>query len=168
MPKQLTAKQKLFCSQYALDCNATQAAIRAGYSPKSAARIASVLLKKEPVFAMVQAHQQALAEKLEIQAERVVQELARLAFSNLGEFLKPGMELKDLAELDLQKLKTIHSIKLTETEWEGGRKTSASIVLHDKMGALKELGRHLGIYERDNLQKMLTRPTVIYPGGDED
>jgi phage terminase small subunit len=164
----LTAKQLRFCKEYALDCNGTQAAIRAGYSAKSANKIASALLKQPPVLAMVQISQKALADKLELSAEMVVQELARVAFSNLGEFLKPGMQLKDLTEVDLQKLKSISSIKITETQWEGGHKTSANIVLHDKMSALKELGRHLGIFEKDNLQKMLNSPTIVYPGGDED
>ncbi len=168
MHTQLTPKQQRFCQEYALDCNATQAAIRAGYSAKCAVKTGSRLLKHPPVLAIVQTNQKALADKLQVTTEMVVQELARVAFSNLGEFLKPGMQLKDLGELDLEKLKTISRINLTETQWEGGHKTSANIVLHDKMSALKELGRHLGIYERDNLQKILNSPTIIYPGGDED
>ena len=77
----LTDKQKRFVDEYLVDLNATAAAKRAGYSEKSASRIAIELLNKTHVSAEIQKRQAKLRGKLEITQERVLEELAAIAFA---------------------------------------------------------------------------------------
>ena len=82
----LTDKQKRFVDEYLVDLNATAAAKRAGYSEKSASRIAIELLNKTHVSAEIQKRQAKLRGKLEITQERVLEELAAIAFANGTDF----------------------------------------------------------------------------------
>lgn len=78
----LTDKQKAFVAEYLVDLNATQAAIRAGYSSKTAARIAVELLNKTQVAAAIQQAQAQREKRTLITADRVLTELARIAFAD--------------------------------------------------------------------------------------
>lgn len=78
----ITKKNEVFCEEYLIDLNATQAAIRAGYSPNAAGSIGSELLKKPEIRARID---QAMAERSKrtgINADRVLRELGRIAFLN--------------------------------------------------------------------------------------
>lgn len=77
----LTAKQERFCIEYIIDLNATQAAIRAGYSKKTANRIASENLSKLDIQRKIQELQQERAERTEITQDRVLKELAGIGFA---------------------------------------------------------------------------------------
>lgn len=99
MPKTtgLTAKQERFVAEYLVDGNATRAAIAGGYSERTAARIGSELLTKPNVKAALDAGRKRLAEKLELTAEKVLADIARVAqkaerAKKFGEALK-GHEL---------------------------------------------------------------------------
>lgn len=69
--KALTPKQWAFVREYLVDCNGTQAAIRAGYSPRTANEQASRLLANANVRAAVEEGQKMLAQKTETEAEWV-------------------------------------------------------------------------------------------------
>lgn len=73
--KGLTPKQQRFVAEYLKDLNATQAAIRSGYSAKTAEQIGSRLLRNVQVRSAVDAGQAKLAGKLEITAEKVMRDL---------------------------------------------------------------------------------------------
>lgn len=77
----LTAKQERFCREYIIDLNATQAAIRAGYSKKTANRIASENLSKLDIQKKIQELQQERAERTEITQDKVLKELAGIGFA---------------------------------------------------------------------------------------
>ena len=81
MPK-LTNKQKRFCEEYHIDLNATQAAVRAGYSEKTADRIANQNLKKLEVQQYLQKLMQDRSERTKISADDVVRELERIAMTD--------------------------------------------------------------------------------------
>ena len=76
----LTAKQERFCREYIIDLNATQAAIRAGYSKKTANRIASENLSKLDIQKKIQELRQERAERTEITQDKVLKELAGIGF----------------------------------------------------------------------------------------
>ena len=82
----LTDKQKRFCEEYLIDLNATQAAIRAGYSPKTAEQTASRLLRNVKVQEYIAKRQKELSRSTEITQERVIKELALIAFSNNADY----------------------------------------------------------------------------------
>lgn len=79
--EKLTVKQERFCTEYIIDLNATQAAIRAGYSKKTANRIASENLSKPDIQRKIQELQQERAERTEITQDRVLKELAGIGFA---------------------------------------------------------------------------------------
>lgn len=81
----LTAKQQRFVEEYLVDLNATQAAIRAGYKAKTAAVIGSENLKKPYVKAEIQKRQQEKSNKTGITQERVLNELAKVAFADAAD-----------------------------------------------------------------------------------
>ena len=79
----LTDKQTRFVAEYLIDTNATQAAIRCGYSRKTAKQQGTRLLSNAVVKAAIRRAQARTLGKLELTAERVLQELARVAFSTV-------------------------------------------------------------------------------------
>lgn len=142
----LTPKQERFVDEYLVDLNATAAAKRAGYSEKSASRIAIELLNKTHVSAAIQARRDKLRGKLEITQEAVLQELASIAFANGTDFVTvtgagAGAGLlcvKATSEVPKNKLPAIAGIKYSQLGIE--------IKLHDKVRALELLGKHLGVF----------------------
>ena len=96
----LNAKQSRFVEEYLVDCNATQAAIRAGYSADTAGQQGERLLKHVEVAAAIRAGRQRLGERTSITAARVLEEYARVAFANLGDYfraLPDGSAVVDLS-----------------------------------------------------------------------
>jgi phage terminase small subunit len=77
----LNNKQQAFISEYLTDYNATQAAIRAGYSKRSASSIGEELLRKPEINNVIQVKREALAKANEVTAERITAELAKVAFT---------------------------------------------------------------------------------------
>lgn len=155
---ELTPKIKRFCEEYIKDLNGTQAAIRAGYSSKTANEQAARLLAKVNVQNYIAELKQSLSNKNEGLAQQVIDELKKLGFANIQDYINPENEIKDLTKIDRDKAAAVESIKKTVTEFSGGsessgKKTSIQFKLYDKISALEKLGRHLGLFELDNQQK---------------
>jgi len=154
----LTDKQQRFCEEYLIDLNATQAALRAGYSKKSARSKASQLLTKVNIQNEIQKLKSERSERVQIEADSVVKELAKIAFSNIHDYLtvddNGNVFLKNFIEIDINKLAAIESIKTntTKNKDESREHTTTQFKLHSKLKALEQLGRHLGIYEKDNAE----------------
>ena len=142
----LTAKQARFVAEYLVDSNATRAAIRAGYSKKTAAWIGQDLLSKTHVAEAVAKKQGKLASKLEVTAERVVAEYAKIAFSDMkrvARFGPDGISLLPQEEIAPDDSACIAELGETRNK-DGG---SIRFKLHDKKGALDSLARHLGLFK---------------------
>lgn len=141
MPK-LTEKQKRFCEEYLIDLNATQAAIRAGYSSKTASRIAIELLNKTHVSDYLSRLMQQRSKRTEITADRVLAELAAIAFSDRTELAKVNsigvVEFTPTDDLPDDVKKVIAGIE------EG--KYGTKVTSYDKVKALELLGKHLGLF----------------------
>ena len=82
--RMLTAKQQRFVEEYLVDLNATQAAIRAGYSPETARSIGSENLSKPDIADAIAEGRAKLSEKCEVTAERVIRELALIGFAHFS------------------------------------------------------------------------------------
>lgn len=142
--KQLTNKQRLFVAEYLCDLNATQAAIRAGYSRPSARITASKLLTKANVQAALAEAFDARIERTEITADRVLQEYARLGLSDMRQFVSwgpDGVSWKHSEELDEGAAACVSEV--SETISEGGR--TRRFKLHSKTTALDALAKHVGL-----------------------
>ncbi|WP_082017872.1 terminase small subunit [Leisingera sp. ANG-Vp] len=86
----LTAKQERFVAEYLIDLNATQAAIRAGYSAKTAHSVGHENLRKPEIAKAIQEAQAKRSEKTGITQERVLQELARIGFADIRKVVAWG------------------------------------------------------------------------------
>ena len=156
--KNLTAKQTRFCLEYLVDLNGTQAAIRAGYSKKTANRIANENLIKPVISQRVAFLKMKRNKRVELTADEVLLELKRIAFSNICDLKIDWDKVKDWNDLTDDQKAVIAEIKVTETKGQDWTKTITEIKLHDKLKALEKLSKHTGLYEKDNKQR---QPPVI-------
>lgn len=142
----MTKKQKRFVEEYLIDLNATQAAIRAGYSPHTAKDIGCENLAKPNVAAAIS---QAMAERSRrtgINQDRVLQELARIGFAKITDVVDPETA-KIRPDASDDDLACIQSIKIKPNEFG----TEREVKLYDKKSALVDLGKHLGLF-KDKLE----------------
>ena len=160
----LTPKQELFALEYLKDLNATQAALRAGYSPRSAYSQAHDLLKKPDVANFIAQHHAPRVKKLVVDADRVITELGRLATVDMRKVARWGhrdaieevydkkakktvqkkvkrayVEMVDSDELDDDTAAAISSIEFGPH--------GPKLKFYDKRAALVDLGRHLGVFK---------------------
>lgn len=143
--RKMTERQKRFVEEYLIDLNATQAAIRAGYSPETAKEIGCENLTKPNIRARVD---KAIAERSKrtgVNQDRVLLELARLGFVNPADLInmdeatiKDGANRDDTAAISSVKVKTIPT--------EDGNITEREVKLCDKNKSLELLARHLGMF----------------------
>jgi len=142
----LTPKQKGFCQQYLLDLNATQAAIRAGYSKRRAKEIGYQLLHKTTLQAHLKKLMDKRAGRTEVTQDKVIMELAKIAFSDISKFVEFGpdkLKIKALAKLEKEDKACVSEVSKTDTK-EG---SNLKFKLHNKIQALELLGRHIGAFD---------------------
>lgn len=160
----LNEKQTRFVEEYLIDLNATQAAIRAGYSPQTAEQIAYQLLQKTSVKNAIARAKAERSRRTGITQDRVLQELARVAFLNPAEVLNLNTA-EVLASAEEDNIRVISGVKVKyvphkdyDEEGEIVIETAIEreVKLCDKLKALDMLCKHLGLYDKDK------------PGDDED
>lgn len=153
----LTAKQQAFVDEYLIDLNATQAAIRAGYSEKTAKDIACENLAKPYIAEAIAEAKAARSERTGITQDSVLREIARLGFSDLRKVFTPGGALLDPQEWDDDTAATIASVEVVtrptgEKDDAGGTvvENIHKIKVWDKNAALEKLAKHLNLYSENN------------------
>ena len=157
----LTDKQERFCQEYIIDLNATQAALRAGYSAKCINHQGPANLLKPIIQVEIQKLKAKRSERVQIEADSVVKELAKVAFSNIKNYLNiedDEVYFKDFKDITDEHAAAIESVKVTKKIIKGKKENddieiqAIQFKLHSKLNALEQLGKHLGIYEKDNDQ----------------
>jgi phage terminase small subunit len=149
----LTPKQEQFVAEYLIDLNATQAAIRAGYSPKTAQEQASRLLSNVMVMNLAREKRQNLQQATNITAERVLKEVAGLAFFDVRKLVNADGSPKRITDLDDETARAIQGIELqTVKDGENDFALVRKYKVADKNAALEKLMKHLGLFEKDNSQ----------------
>ena len=138
----MTKKQKRFVEEYLIDLNATQAAIRAGYSPETAGSIGAENLKKPEISDAIAKAMAERSRRTGINQDRVLQELAKIGFAKITDVMDPNTaKIKtDASEDDLA---CIQSVKIKPNEFGIERE----VKMYDKRAALVDLGRHLGMFK---------------------
>jgi len=147
----LSEKQKRFCEEYLIDLNATQASIRAGYSLKTAGVIGNEHLKKPKIQEYITELRKAQQQRTNVTSDMVIAELAKIGFSNVKDFVNGSNSVLELKHIDADKTAAVSGVKTTINENTGSIVTE--VKFHDKVSALEKLGRHLGIFEKDNSQQ---------------
>jgi phage terminase small subunit len=149
----LQGKRAAFVKEYPIDLNATQAARRAGYSAKTARAIGQRLLTNVAIADAIAAGQAQRFARLDIRADCVLQEVARLAFVDIRTFFDAQGTLKPIAEWDADAAAAVASIEVVET-WSGQGEQRVCIGqtkklrLWNKVENLALLGKHLKLFLR--------------------
>jgi phage terminase small subunit len=147
----LTARQKLFVLEYMKDLNATQAAIRAGYSQKGAEVTGFNLLRNIKVGAEIQAAMNRRAQKIELTAEYTLRAIMNIAhFDPRALFAEDG-SLKDIPKLDADTARNISGFDfVTLYDGDGEQKHAfgqlRKVRFRDSLRALELEGRHLKLF----------------------
>ena len=180
MFEDLSPKQEIFCLEYLVDLNATQAAIRAGYPQKSARSMGHKLLSNEKVQERLKVLFDERRARLEVTGDNTIKELARLAFSDLKDFARWGQRrvlvkqgkgkrrkgvmfnFVDFINSDQVDGAQVQSVKID-------KHGQASIKLYDKTKSLETLARHFGLTGPDagegNLAKFMDTVREAYEMG---
>lgn len=165
----LTAKQARFVEEYLIDLNATQAAIRAGYSEKTAGSVGSENLQKPDIAAAIAEAKADRSERTKITQERVLMELAKVGFMDIRS-LFDGSSLKDIRDLDDGAAGAISSIEVIakpgSPDESGSREVELvhKVRLWDKLSALEKLGKHLGMFDGSSGDDDAALPVTVTIG----
>ena len=138
-----------FVVEYLKDFNATRAAIRAGYSPKTAASQGQRLLRSVVVIKAIGEDHTKLLKQTEASTERVLKELAAIAFPDPGQFFDEHGNLLPMDAVPAEARRALRSLKVQElfdpaTGEQIGR--LCKLVFRNKVAALKKLGQYLGMF----------------------
>lgn len=162
----LTNRQKCFVAEYLIDLNATQAAIRAKYSPKTARFIAGKLLSNINIIDAIEKKMAKREERTEITQDRVLKELALIGFSDITDYAdikvtpsklvsgayEQSIIMRNTDDMPKDKIRAIASVK----EGQNG----IEIKLNDKVKALELIGKHLGMFE-DKMRLTVEQPQIV-------
>lgn len=143
----LTAKQERFVGEYLLDLNATQAAIRAGYSEKTAGQQGFDLLKKPEIQKSIEEAQAKRAERTEIDAEWVLRRLGDEATADLADILDEAGAVKPVAEWPLiWRQGLVAGLDVHEELVEGEKVgQTVKVKLSDRIKRIELIGKHVGV-----------------------
>lgn len=147
-PPKLTPKQERFAAEYVIDLNGTQAAIRAGYSAKTAAIQAHHLLRHPLVSELIRQRKQSQLEVAGMTAARVMEEIRRLAFCDVRSFFDDSGNLKPMSELSDDQGAQLASFEIIKKNAEAGDgviDTVHKIRVWDKTRVLELAMKHFGL-----------------------
>lgn len=143
----LKPKHKLFVKEYMVDLNSTQAAIRCGYSEKTARQIGSKLLTNVDIMEAIENEYKLRSQRTEITADRTLLEIARLAFNDPRKAFDANGNLLPVKKWPDEVAAAISSIKVVEQKnSDGGIDTVKEVKFWDKGKQIELAGRHLGLF----------------------
>ena len=144
-PVKLTDRQQRFVEEYMIDLNATQSAIRAGYSPDSARQEGSRLLSNVNISRAIAERQAEMSKRTGISQELIIRELARIARINPTDLINfDDASLRD--DISAEDAAAISGVKCKITPGRNGNTVEREIKLVDKAKALELLGKHFGMF----------------------
>lgn len=138
----MTDRQQRFVEEYLIDLNATQAAIRAGFSAKTAEQLGYQLLQKPSVAEAVAAAKAERSRRVGLTADRVLEELAAIGFARLGDYVRWDGERVILEESGSVDTRAVAEVGSQVSKYG----VNLKIKMHDKVSTLKLLGQHIGMF----------------------
>lgn len=154
----LTEKQQRFVEEYLVDLNATQAAIRAGYSVKTADVQGSRMLGNVKVQSAIGEAMALRSRRTGINQDRVVLELAKIAFVKITDIVNSDGKIKEDAKPE--DLACIEAVKYKASNTDKGDSVEREVKISSKLKALELLGKHLGMWN-DKVDVNVAVPIVI-------
>ena len=149
--RELTGKQKRFVEEYLIDLNATQAAIRAGYSAKTAYSMGQRLLKEAEIQTAIQEAMNIRADRTQITQDNVLNELSKIGFSDIRKAFDDDGRLLPVHMLPDSIAPAISSVKVTSSRVPGSDPVeiehTTEIKFWDKPKALDLAGKHLMLWK---------------------
>lgn len=151
---ELTLREEKFINELLICGDAIEAALRANYSPVSASRMSKLLLSSPKIKKELDIRRAKLSRKYEISQQKVLEEMAKIAFSNVQDFYDESGNLKNITDLPRDVAASLSSVKVKNKVTENGDSLenwiTEEIKLYDKKGQLDTLAKHLGLFEKDN------------------
>ena len=161
----LTQKQSCFVDEYLVDLNATQAAIRSGYSKKTARTIGNQNLTKLDISSAIQERMNYRSERTKVTLDQVVREAARLALFDPRKMFDSDGTPKAIQDLDDDTAACIAGLDVANiSSGDDAISTVLKYKLAPKGQAIDTLMKHLGGYEKDNGQKVGTLAEALIAG----
>lgn len=144
-----------FADKYFETLNGAESARYAGFSEDSARQEANRLLDRDDIQGYLQKLRAELSEKTGISQQKVLNEIARIAFADIRNYYKGDDQLKAITDLDDNEAAALASVKMYE-EYSQGEPIGINkeIKMYDKLAGLEKLARHLGMYNKDESNKM--------------
>ncbi len=146
MTRKLSPKQQIFVAEFLVDLNASQAAIRAGYAPKRADQIGYENLRKPDISAAIQQAMSDREKRTGITADRVLKELAKVAFGDPRTIMAwgpGGVKIKESSTLTDDQAAFVSEVSESVTE----SSRTLKLKTNDKLKACELIGRHLGMFK---------------------
>ncbi|MFU4206721.1 terminase small subunit [Pseudomonas aeruginosa] len=145
----LTKKQRLFVDEYLIDLNATQAAIRAGYSPRRATEIGYQLLQRPEVAQAIQAAMAERSKRTEVEADYVIRRLREIDEMDVLDILEDDGSFRSIRDWPRAWRQFLSGIEIAELfEGRGDDRRIAGVLRKvkwpDKLRNLELLSRHVG------------------------
>lgn len=145
--KKITDQQRRFVDEYFVDYNQTAAAIRSGYSPRSAASTACELMKNPDIQEIIELRKAQLSSRLGVSVQRIRDRLAAMAFGSIANVV----DVTEYGEIRLKKIEDISEIdmsavqELTMTKGKNG--STLKVKMYDAKGAAELLGKEQGMFK---------------------
>ena len=155
-----------FAEEYAIDHNGTQAAIRAGYSPKSAAAAASRMLKTDKVARKVNILDAEKTQRAALTADRLMLEYERLALLDPLDLFNVDGSMKSLAEMPEDARRAIAGLEIRSLSDIETPNTILTASLHkikfsDKKAALDSLAKIMGLMRENKIEVKVTLEQLV-------
>lgn len=164
----LTPKQELFCREYIVDFNATQAAKRAGYKEKTAFAIGHENLKKPKIQSLLATLMRERMEKANIDAQYVLNRLVSIDQMDIADIFNDDLTFKPLSEWPKAWRQYLSGIDVAEMfEGRGDEREMAGLIKKikwpDKVRNLEMLGKHVDVRAWDKEKETTTTVNNIMP-----
>jgi len=156
----------MFVLEYMIDFNATQAAIRAKYSPKTAYHQGWENLKKPHIMVAIQKQYSRRERNLKRSADDVILEMEKIGFMDIVSLYKKDGTLKELDDLDKDERTILASVQTRITKTVKGEETTEfhdmTVKVWDKLRALYYLGQHHRLWKPEEAPADDFRDRIIY------
>ena len=148
-----------FADKYFETLNAKDSAIYAGFSEDTAKQIGYNLLQRDDIQEYLNKLREEYQKKSGINKQRILDEYAKIAFSDIRELYSEDNQLLDVKKIDDNVAGSVSSVEVDEMTNKYGEIIgyTKKVKLHNKLAALDSLGKVLGIFEKDNDQR---KPTL--------